>query len=468
MSSERLHSNISLSSTTQRFIGLGATVIGSGLGVPQVSAVYSNLINLANPNDPAYSTSPFSQLRNLPWITLNDFRSRKGIAGIGQSADTRFDGASLLARKFTARAALLAGLSAQPGGAYTIFNRDGFGKFGYGWGDHGNVYALRNDFTQQSHVATRWSDSDKVWKSVIHPLSAATPFRGDKVNVIDYQAAGSLNAIYRWNTARSDSRTNFHETQDFIKFFFTGPKLAPHFKEDDTMTDDVIVFRATLGSISDTFNPQWNPVQLMGRADPNYHYTGYSRDMSLDFTVYATDRDELKPIYRKLNALAGYTTPDYSSETIGFKGPWMRITVGDLYNQMPVVISSLSYTLGDADSPWEINMEADPTMMQVPLMVKVSIGFNVIGDWLPQKGGQFYSLAKRFDEFGSRPGSDNWLSDSKEIVYNETRKAREEADAEILRDKKFDKWSRRHGDKVKFQGPINESVDDGADILPPN
>jgi hypothetical protein len=91
----------------------------------------------------------------------------------------------------------------------------------------------------------------------------------------------------------------------------------------------------------------------------------------------------------------------------------MRITVGDLYNQMPVIISSLSYTLGDADSPWEINMEDDPEMMQVPLMVKVSIGFNVIGDTLPQKAGQFYSLAKRYNASGSLPGSDNWLSDTK-------------------------------------------------------
>jgi hypothetical protein len=409
MSSEQLHSNITLSSTTQRLIGLGATVIGSGLGVPQVSAVYSNFINLANPNDPPYSTSPFTQLWNLPWITLNDFRSRKGIRGIGLSADTRLDGASLLARKFTARAAQLAALSAQPGGAYTIFNRDGFGKFGYGWGDHGNPYALRNDFTQQSHVATRWSDTDKMWKSVDHPLSIATPFRGDKVNVIDYQADGNLGAIYKWK----QENIGFQETQDFIKFFFTGPKLAPHLKNDETAKDDVIVFRATLGSISDTFNPQWNAVQLMGRADPNYHYSGYSRDMSMDFTVYATDRDELKPIYRKLNALAGYTTPDYASDTIGFKGPWMRVTVGDLYNQMPVIISSLSYTLGDADSPWEINIEDDPDMMQVPLMVKVSIGFNVIGDSLPQKGGRFYSLAKQYDQYGPKAGSDNWLSDFK-------------------------------------------------------
>ena len=418
MSSKNLHSNITLSSTTQRFIGLGATVIGSGVGVPQTSAVYSNLINSINPNDPPYSTSPFSQLRNLPWITLNDFRSRKGIRNIGLSADTRLDGASLLARKYNARTAHLAALSAQPGGAYTIFNRDGFGKYGYGWGDHGNPYALRNDFTQQSHVATRWSDADKAWRPVKHPLSIATPFRGDKVNVIDYQADGNLGAIYKWqryygDVSGSNIEIDHQETQDFIKFFFTGPKLAPHLKNDATAKDDVIVFRATLGSISDTFNPQWNPVQLMGRADPNYHYSGYSRDMSLDFTVYATDRDELKPIYRKLNALAGYTTPDYASETIGFKGPWMRITVGDLYNQMPVVISSLSYTLGDADAPWEINFEDDPEMMQVPLMVKVSISFNVIGDSLPQKGGRFYSLAKQYDALGAITGSDNWLSDFK-------------------------------------------------------
>lgn len=416
MSSTQLHSNITPSSTTQRFIGLGATVIGSGLGAPQVSAVYNNSINLVNPNDPPYSTSPFTQLWNLPWITLNDFRSRKGIRNIGLSADTRLDGASLLARKYSARAAQLAALSAQPGGAYTIFNRDSFGKYGYGWGDHGNIYALRNDFTQQSHVATRWSDTDKVWKQVEHPLSIATPFRGDKVNVIDYQADGNLGAIYKWTRTYdtgSNVETGFQETQDFIKFFFTGPKLAPHLKEDVTAKDDVIVFRATLGSISDTFNPQWNAVQLMGRADPNYHYSSFSRDLSLDFTVYATDRDELKPIYRKLNALAGYTTPDYASDTIGFKGPWMRITVGDLYNQIPVIISSLSYTLGDADSPWEINIEDDPEMMQVPLMVKVSISFNVIGDTLPQKSGQFYSLAKQYDQFGSVQGSDNWLSDTK-------------------------------------------------------
>jgi hypothetical protein len=408
MSSKFLHTNISSDTLLAQSAQYAFAGIGSQVGVPQVSSLSSNILSLGQPNDPSYSTSPFSQLYNLPWLTINDFRSRKGIKAPGVSFDTRVDGLSLLSRNPSARSTLYAALSAQPGGAYTVFNLDGFGKYGYGWGDHGNPWAFRNDFTQQSHVATRWSNSDGKWKPVIGPLSKFTAFRGDRVNVIDYQPAGTLGAVYKW---KSDE-LGFQETQDFIKFFFTGPKLAPHTAEDESIKDDIIVFRATIGSISDTFNPQWNAVQLMGRADPNYHYSGYSRDVSLDFTIYATDRDELKPIYRKLNALAGYTTPDYSGTNIGFKGPWMRITVGDLYNQMPVIISSLSYTLGDTDSPWEINIEDDKNMMQVPLMVKVSIGFNVIGNDLPQKGGQFYSLAKRYNASGSLPGSDNWLSDT--------------------------------------------------------
>jgi hypothetical protein len=414
MASIMLHSNMN-TSFMSRLTAYGISIATSQQSIPSISTLGTTILSLATYPDPLYSTTPFSQLRNLPGSQLNDFRSRKGLLFDGKSKNTRQDGAALAARGFNARAKLYLEKSTRPPGVYDTFNLNAPGKYGYGWGDHGNINANRDDFTQQSHVTKNWSYVDNTWKPVIDPVSISTAFRGDQVNVIDYQPAGSLDAVYKW---KSDE-LGFQETQDFIKFFFTGPKLAPNATKEK---DDVIVFRATIGSISDTFNPQWNPVQLMGRADPTYHYSGYRRDVSVDFTIYATDRDELKPIYRKLNALAGYTTPDYSGTNIGFKGPWMRITVGDLYNQMPVIISSLSYTLGDTETPWEINIEDDPDMMQAPLMVKVSIGFNVIGDWLPQKGGQFYSLSKRFDEFGSLPGSDNWLSDSKQIADNELRR----------------------------------------------
>jgi hypothetical protein len=152
---------------------------------------------------------------------------------------------------------------------------------------------------------------------------------------------------------------------------------------------------------------------MIGRADPNYIYGGVTRDLSIDFDIYATDRDELKPIYRKLNALAGYTAPTYDDESIAMEAPWMRITIGDLFVQTPVVLTSLSYTYA-MDAPWEINIEKDPTMMQVPKKISVSCGFNVVSDSLPQKGGRFWALAKQFEESGeAKAGNDNWLSDSK-------------------------------------------------------
>lgn len=418
-------------------IGYAANVLGSYTGIPQVSAIATNLLSINSPNVPRYSTSPFNQLYNIPGLAYNDFRSRKSKIGLGTSADIRLDGAtaalSLTELKRTGgtvswKAALYAGASAAPGGVYNLFNRNGAGTFGYGWGDHGNPDALRRDFTMRSHVSSRWSFTGNTWKTTVNPMQLATPFRGDKVNVIDYRSDASLKNAYQWRTADSlfgiKGTENFAksmgETRDFIKFYFTGPKLAPHAINDSKITDDIIVFRATIGSITDSFQPQWTPVNMIGRADPNYHYSSFSRDLSMDFVIYATDRDELKPIYRKLNALAGYTAPDYmASRSIGLTGPWMRITVGDLFNQVPVVISSLSYTFGDNESPWEINIEEDPENMQVPFKIQVSISFSVISDWLPQKGGQFYSLSKRFDKYGSLIGSDNWLSDSMQMYWND-------------------------------------------------
>jgi hypothetical protein len=163
---------------------------------------------------------------------------------------------------------------------------------------------------------------------------------------------------------------------------------------------------------------------MIGRADPNYTYQGYSRDVSLNFKVYATSRDEMKPIYRKLNALASYTTPDYSVNSIAMKAPWLRMTIGDLLVQQPVLITSLVYTFGGTDATWEINIEQDPTMMQVPHMVDVSMGLHVVTDYLPKLNGRMYTLAKSFNSTADPiAGGDNWLSD---FGYNDINKKLED------------------------------------------
>lgn len=420
--------------------GFAASALGSQVGVPQVSQVTDAILGQAGKvKTSIYSTLAFDQLRSQLGIKYSDFRTRKAISVnfqntgqplVGDLSGNAYenDGASFAQIRLDGASSALRGgrilypIVASTVGAYSVFNLDGAGVSGRGWGDHDNPSAIRNDFTMRSHIATNWFPGISLpglnikvpggWTKTKNPVEIITPFRGDRVNVIDF-GRRSLKYAYQWNQsaipifgAQSDL------TQDFIKFYLTGPKLRNGAGSE--ITDDIIVFRALLSSLSDTYTPSWTPQTMIGRADPNYHYTGVTRDLNLDFTVYATDRDEVKPIWRKLNALAGYTAPEYDLNTIAMKAPWMRITIGDLFHQQPAIITSLAYTLHDSDTTWEINIENDPTMMQVPHKVTVSMGLTLIPDYLPQKGGRFYSLAKSYDETTGMPtkGNDNWLSDT--------------------------------------------------------
>jgi len=414
---------------------LAASVIlgaASGLSSPRVIQLGSAALDTIDVGPGSlYSTMPFNNIGKIPFTPYQDFRALQGFSDAGDILGKRLDGTALAARnlllfggKHTAIPLAYAASSATIG-AYSLFNREAT----YGWGEHGTSYALRNDFTVRSSVSTVWRrnlfrpNKDKQWKRpriIDDPVAKFTAFRGDKVSVIDFKKS-VLAEAYRWDPTDygKNAKKGFGKsvgaainkigtTQDFIKFFFTGPKLTPWDKEAE---DDIMTFRAIITSLTDSFNPSWTPVPFIGRADPNYHYGGYNRDINLDFTVYATDRDELKPIWRKLNALASYTAPEYDGSTIGLKGPWMRFTIGDLYYQQPIIINSLYYTLADSESTWEINIEDDPTNMQVPLKIQVSLGATMITDYLPQKGGRMYTLAKTFVDGGPKEGNDNWLSD---------------------------------------------------------
>ena len=435
--------NITLGSLAQKATGFAVGAIGSLSGIPQVAQIGQSFTNSSENYSPksAYAVSALNALKstNNVGIQYPDFRARKfpkdgvdtaialstkRVDGLAVSQRTLFDRSDAGNNKTAIRSGLYSATSISPYGPYSIFNLQTL----YGWGDHDNPYALRNDFTAQSHVATQWDITLKNkngdnpayykgnWEPTKNLLSKATPFRGDKVNVIDFSQR-NLKDAYRWLPkpkifGDASIFDKVGTTADLIKFFFTGPKLHAG---NTTEEDDIIVFRAVIGSISDSFNASWNGFQLIGRGDQNFQYGGFTRDISIDFTVYATDRDEVKPIWRKLNALAGYTAPEYTKDNIALVAPWMRITIGDLFNQQAVIVKSVNYTLHSADTTWETNIEQDPQMMQTPHKVDVNLTLTPITDWLPQKGGKFYSLAKRFDgESGlPLPGNDNWLSDTK-------------------------------------------------------
>ena len=241
----------------------------------------------------------------------------------------------------------------------------------FGWGEHGAIGAEKNDYTKPT-------------------------LRGDKVNLIDYQKLELSDKL-----AKGDYGAISNSTKDFIAFYFAGPN------HHIGSSDDVMIFRANIQGFSDSFSPDWSPINIMGRADKAYIYTGFDRSISFTFTAAATSREEMKPMWRKLNYLATYTMPDYNKGG-RLLGPFMRLTIGNLFQNTPGFIESLSISIPD-DATWELGaIDTQDDMKQLPMMAEVSVTFKVLADYRPQKNGRAYSLSKLGKEGGDT--SKNWLT----------------------------------------------------------
>lgn len=267
----------------------------------------------------------------------------------------------------------------------------------FGMGTQGKVGVGRGAYDQKN------LEYDNKGNATINPQGSGE-FRGDEINAIDARISSKdavkYDDIYKLDRAGAAKR-------DFVKLFFTGPKQMT--TAENTATE-ILVFRATMGNITDQFSPSWSPHKMIGRADPVYTYDQWTRSVTFDFRVAATSRDEMRPIWRKLNYLASWTAPEYNVGTI-YRAPWIRVTLGDLFQETPCFISSLTYTIDD-NSPWEINLENDPDIYQVPMYVNVSTTLTMAMDYRPQWNGRMYSLSRRGTHRTNDKLNPNWLYDS--------------------------------------------------------
>jgi hypothetical protein len=154
-----------------------------------------------------------------------------------------------------------------------------------------------------------------------------------------------------------------------------------------------IHFRAFLDSFSDAYSATWNPTKYIGRGEEFYTYGGFTRDISINWTVAAQSKDELIPMHQKLNYLASNLTPDYSSNGY-MRGPMMRLTVGGYLYSQPGFITSLNYTVDD-NSTWEIGIDdeggSDPSVKELPHVIKVTMNYTPIHEFVPRKQTNTYT-----------------------------------------------------------------------------
>jgi hypothetical protein len=258
----------------------------------------------------------------------------------------------------------------------------------YGFGNLGQVGA---DRTAPNKFAAKGTEFGKN-RAVI--VTNDKQFRGDKVNALDVNLTDGIatDDIY--------SKTG----KDLIKFYFQDGAVG------STGNIAVMAFRATMTGFTDSFAPGWDRIDIMGRPDGAYLYNSFERNVSFNFMVAALSRSEMIPMWRKLNYLASYTMPDFKGNSKP-SGPFMRITIGDLFHQTPGFITSLSYTIPD-DATWDIaeDYDTNPDAKQLPMVVEASISFTIVGDYRPQMHGRVYSLSPKGTRVKGTPGQ--WLGDS--------------------------------------------------------
>jgi hypothetical protein len=189
--------------------------------------------------------------------------------------------------------------------------------------------------------------------------------------------------LFRNDQAPWEVTDTKEDTQDLIKFVFEA------ISNDNPNISTAIFFRAFLtAGITDNNNAELNSFKYIGRGENFFTYQGFNRSIGFSFRVAAQSREELRPLYNKLNMLMGQVYPDYNPNQGFMRAPLVRITLGDYLYRVPGFIESINLTV-DNNTPWEINLENNQAgnIAQLPQVVDVAVTFRPILDVLPRRAG---------------------------------------------------------------------------------
>jgi len=140
--------------------------------------------------------------------------------------------------------------------------------------------------------------------------------------------------------------------------------------------NNYLYWQAYVDNFSDQVGAEYDSFTYTGRGYPSYRYKGFTRSISLDFTIVATSPDQMVPIYTKLNTLIQNLAPNYSDNGY-IRGNFVKLTFGDYLDNVPGIINGFSinpifeagFDIGGSDS------QLITSGKQLPKAIKIS-GFN--------------------------------------------------------------------------------------------
>lgn len=211
---------------------------------------------------------------------------------------------------------------------------------------------------------------------------------------LNSDAINKLDVLLSNKSPQYTQLINDNQNKDLVSFYFEV--LNPKQNTKDSETSDFLFFRAYITDLGDSYKADWQNYKYIGRAENFYKYSGFGRDISLSFTIYAHSREEMRPLYAKLNRLVGVTAPSYSKQ--GFMmGNILKITVGNYLNSMPGVLTSISLK-PSFEAGWDINRDQEGGIIklgqkeyvgQLPRLIDVNMSFTPIHNSTPEYGNTY-------------------------------------------------------------------------------
>lgn len=253
------------------------------------------------------------------------------------------------------------------------------------------------------------------------PIQAFTGLNNSKVESLNYSTQNIEKRVNLGNPGTKGNRSSYQtgkivggQPQGALDKINALPLYKSQYVVTDKIKNDLVKFRigvidnnnpkkktyihfrAFIDDYSDSYNANWNSERYVGRGDAVYRYGGFDRSINLSWTVAAQSKDELIPMYQKLNYLASISAPDYSP--YGYmRGNLITLTVGGWLHEQVGFIDGITYSVPQ-ESPWEIaipdgkgtdvsegGISKDPSVKEMPMIIKVSgFKFTPIQSFLPQ------------------------------------------------------------------------------------
>jgi hypothetical protein len=139
-------------------------------------------------------------------------------------------------------------------------------------------------------------------------------------------------------------------------------------------TSEWVAFRAIMTGFTETISPSWDGSKFVGNPYNYYTYSGVERSANFSLKFYCMNVAELDIMWKKINWLSKKAYPTISANRL-VNAPFIKLTLGSIYQDKVGFINSLSYTIAD-DITWETAANH-----WLPKIVDVQLEFKIV-EWV--------------------------------------------------------------------------------------